>query len=576
VDFGKLARPLTVGAVIVLLGCSAPPSSSSQTSASQPAPRPAAEKRLVTAIFGDPKNLGTNRTSPGGALQNVPGGEAVEELLQVGLSTIDEKGALQARLAEAVPSFENGLWKVTPDGHMETTWKIKENARWHDGAAFTSDDLLFTAQVYQDKDTGIFPNTNIDLIQRVEAPDRRTITVTWSQPFIEADSLFTAVLALPMPKHLLEKAFAEDKTRVMEQPYWTDDFVGTGAYKLRAWAPGSHVALEAFDGYTMGRPKIDQVEIKFIYDANALIASVASGVVDLTMGRGLDIEQALSVPKQRTDVEPVYASAGWVPIYPQFLNTTPAIVGDARMRRALLHAIDRQELADTVAHGLVPVAHTFVSPEEAMYKGVESSIVKYDYDPRRSTQLIDELGYSRGSDGMYRDTTNQPLSIELWTTAQRDHHLKSIFPVADNWQRVGVAVEANVVPIQRVPDREYLFQFPAFILIGLGNGLRSADVKRYHSTFAGTAENRYQLSGNMARYANADFDTLIDKYITTIPMPERTKVLADIVRQQTDQVTVMGLFYQLRPVIRAQKLLNITAGHQTGSPAWNAHTWDVR
>src|SRR5581483_2847706 len=474
-----------LGAVILVIGslaaCAAPqPQGGSPRSPDAVA---AAPKHLTAAIFGEPRHLGTNRTDPGGALGNVPGGEAVEELLQVGLVTINDKGLLEARLAEAVPTFENGLWSLLPDGRMQTTWRIRDGAQWHDGTPVTSDDLIFTATVYRDKEVvEIFPVASIALIEDVQAPDPRTVTVTWSQPFIEADSLFSGVLALPLPKHLLEEAYAEDKAHLMDTPYWTDAFVGTGAYKLKAWAPGSHVGLEAFDRYIMGRPKIDQIEVKFIYDANALIANVASGVVDLTMGRGLDIEQSLSVKEQRADVEPLYAPAGWVPIYPQFVNPSPRVVADVRLRRALLLAIDRQQIVDSVTHGLVPIAHSFVHPSEPPYPAIESSIVRSGYDPRRATPLIDDMGYSRGADGMYRDGGGQPLSVELWTTAQRDHHLKSIFPVADNWQRVGVTVETNVVPIQRVPDREYLFNFPAFILIGLGNGLRSAGVKRYHSS----------------------------------------------------------------------------------------------
>ena len=80
--------------------------------------------------------------------------------------------------------------------------------------------------------------------------------------------MFTAALALPLPKHLLEGAYADDKARLMEHGYWTDDFIGTGPFKLRTWAGGSHVVVEAFDGYVLGRPKIDQIEVKAIGDVS--------------------------------------------------------------------------------------------------------------------------------------------------------------------------------------------------------------------------------------------------------------------------------------------------------------------
>lgn len=72
------------------------------------------------------------------------GSNLITELVHTALTALDNKGVLQPRLAEAVPSLENGLWKVFPDGRMETTWKLKPGLRWHDGTPFTSDDLLFT------------------------------------------------------------------------------------------------------------------------------------------------------------------------------------------------------------------------------------------------------------------------------------------------------------------------------------------------------------------------------------------------------------------------------------------------
>ena len=82
--------------------------------------------------------------------------DTLQELLHVGLVTSDSRGRLEARLAEVVPSLDNGLWELFPDGTMATTWKIRGDARWHDGHPVSADDLLFTAAVAQDRDLAIF------------------------------------------------------------------------------------------------------------------------------------------------------------------------------------------------------------------------------------------------------------------------------------------------------------------------------------------------------------------------------------------------------------------------------------
>src|SRR5205823_7974169 len=124
--------------------------------------RAATPKRIVGEILGDIKSIG-----PDAAQSARP----VRGLLQAGLANVDEKGQLRPQIAESLPSTDNGLWAVFPDGRMETTWKISPNARWHDGTPVTSDDLLFTAQVAQDRELPAFRDSSYQLVQSVEAID---------------------------------------------------------------------------------------------------------------------------------------------------------------------------------------------------------------------------------------------------------------------------------------------------------------------------------------------------------------------------------------------------------------------
>jgi len=100
-----------------------------------------------------------------------PGMMEFEALVNAGLSTKGLNQALEPQLAEAVPSIENGLWKLLPDGRMETTWKIRPNARWQDGAPFTADDVVFTARMLQDKDLEFIVEPRVADIETIEAPD---------------------------------------------------------------------------------------------------------------------------------------------------------------------------------------------------------------------------------------------------------------------------------------------------------------------------------------------------------------------------------------------------------------------
>jgi peptide/nickel transport system substrate-binding protein len=263
--------------LIVLMGCTTPsstPGGSRQNE--QPPVTRGASKRIVAAIQGEPVALSTT-INPSGSAGSVPGSDALEDLLHAGLAGHNNEGRLVARLAEAVPTVENGLWQLFPDGQMETTWRLRDGLQWHDGRPFTTDDLLFTLRVGREREVGLFWNPAYEAVERVAAPDARTVVVRWSRPYVDADVMFTRQLAMPLPSHLLAGPYEEDRASFVDSPYWLTEFVGTGPFFLRTYQPGSHLIVAANGRYALGRPRIDEVEVKFIPDAQALITSVVAG-----------------------------------------------------------------------------------------------------------------------------------------------------------------------------------------------------------------------------------------------------------------------------------------------------------
>jgi len=551
-----------------LVGCAAPPartdtaqssgnSGNSGTTSSGP-------KRIVIGIAGELPvlNLKVIRSVQS---FTAPGGSEVEDLLTDGLADLDDDGIPQVKLAEAVPTLENGLWKLLPDGKMETTWKIRENARWHDGNPVTTDDLLFTMALGRDREMPIFRDATFDLIEDVRAADARTITVTWSQPFVQADTLFTKDLAQPLPKHLLEPAYTADKTTFNQLPFWSSELVGAGPYRLKSFNAGTGLVLAAFDGYALGRPKIDEIEVRFIPDVNTLVANLYAGAVDATMGRGVALDIALQAKEQWTAGRPLFGEDTWIPIFPQLLNPSPSAVGDLRVRRAMLHAIDRQQMVDTIQSGVVSVAHSFINPKHPEFPNADEFVVKYDYDLRRTAQLLEEAGFSRAPDGFYRDGTGQRFAVEIWASGES----KPMTAVADYWRQAGIDASPVVLPAQRWNDRQYVSNFPSFRMSRNPNSI--VNLRYYQSARTPLAENNY-VGVNYSRYMNAELDAMIDRYFTTIPRAERNQTMGQIMHHMTENLNVMGLYYDVQSTLVANRITGVTSP-QTG---WNAHTWEVR
>jgi peptide/nickel transport system substrate-binding protein len=241
----------------------------------------------------------------------------------------------------------------------------------------------------------------------------------------------------------------------------------------------------------------------------------------------------------------------------------------------MYHALDRQQMVDTLLYGLGTVVHSFMAPNQPQYRDLEARVMRYDYDPRRAAQLIEGLGYTKGPDGFFRDASGQRLAVELRTTAVNQLQLSTQAAIADSWQQMGVGVDQVVVPTQRQNDFEYRATYPAFeILVGTPNDLDG--IGGFHSSKARLPENNF-VGSTHSRYMNPELDGYIDRYFVTIPTQERMQTLGNIMSHMAENVVVMPLFYTPGPVVIANRITGAgaTKAPET-SPLWNVHSWDVK
>lgn len=499
----------------------------------------------------------------------IDGGSELGGLTSSGLTVLDQANQRVPVLAEAVPTVENGLWRVLPDGRMETTWRIREGALWHDDAPLTAEDIVFTARVDQEPNLPWVPNRIYRFIEKIEANDARTVKISWKQPYIRADE---AAFNPAFPRHLLAEALAGDSDAFINLPYWSSSFVGNGPFAVRDFALDSHVTLRAFDRYVLGKPKLDEIVVKFIADDNTIVANILAGEVDLTLGAGMSLEQAIQV-RDRWPAGALKAiTSSWIRMDTQFLNPDPDLLLNPQFRKALITAIDRREMVESLVYGISDVAHSSIGPSEPEYRHVEAAIVRYDYDARQATQILEDLGLRKGTDGMFLDGAGKPISIQIMAT-QDDANAKPQLAVLDYWKRVGITPEAEVVTPQRQRDPAYRSNFRSFSLqagVGYGadgvNSLVSSEARLPEKNYVGT---------NYTRFSNPEVDLLVNRYFTTIPLPDRMQTLSLLVRRMTDELVWFPLYWRVTPTLIHSRLSGAAAVGE-GSQFANAHLWDVK
>jgi ABC-type transport system substrate-binding protein len=140
-------RWLVAGFVVVLLASCAPAPRQAQPGSAPSAAAPAPQKPIVVLVSNEPRVLDAGLTSGLNSRDFASISNGV-------LAYVTPQGEAMPMLAEQLPTLENGDWKILPDGRMETTYRLRKHARFHDGTPITAEDFVFAQRVRMDPAIG--------------------------------------------------------------------------------------------------------------------------------------------------------------------------------------------------------------------------------------------------------------------------------------------------------------------------------------------------------------------------------------------------------------------------------------
>lgn len=559
---------IAAAALMVLAGCTP----------GQPGPT-AGGDQLASAEAGKPR--GTLRIAWGREPENLSpkflGGSGNGEYQWTFTSTLtfrDLSGIPSPLLARVIPTQENGDWVIHPDGTMVTTYHLRPNALWHDGTPVTAGDFVFAHIVYLDRNLPITNPNPEPLMDRVEAPDDLTVVIYWKEPYSTANVLGIEQL-VPLPGHILAEKYRANRTNFAFGEEWTTAYVGTGPYKVEKWTPGVGMTARAHTGWALGAPKIEVLDIRFIIDQNAQLVTMLAGEVDLINSPGIRAEEAAVAREQWGPNGPGYVKTwatrtSYVEFQFREVPRWQRAVTDVRVRQALLHAVDRDGMAETVNFGFEPAAHAFISRSDALFAEVDRAITKYPFDRGRATSLLAEAGWRRPPDGsLLTNAAGQSLDIELAATASQERHATI---ASDHWRTVGVNAQPAIIPAARARDGELRSSFTSAALNGRTIG---------PNNFVWTSgelpgpDNRWSGS-NRGSFVDAEIDRLQRVRLTSINPREGGEATIALLRRTSELAGVAPLIYSVEAIIARNRLRGPVGNYvsQEGI-TWNIHEWEV-
>lgn len=557
---------------VPLVACMQPGGSLPAGAAREATMASASKPSLVTiGIGGEPQNLASKFDSSSNSFR-----EDFQLMANSALVVLTPQGTPQLRLAADTPSRDRGTWTVNPDGTMATTWKVRPDALWQDGRPITSTDFAFALQLYLDDDLSGADRNPERLMDSIETIDAGAFTIHWRFPYPTADQLLPRELE-PLPEHILGPLYRSgDKRAFQGASFWTTpDYVGSGPYRLIEWEPGSRLVYRAFDGYFLGRPKIDQVVFHVIKDSNAVVANLLSGAVDATVNITLTVQGA-EVVKQEWDRSgegqiwsyPINIRAARIQQKPVY--TKQPALRDPRVRRALLYGVDRQAIADTASGGLSPVPEGYLTTGDPLHARVLQVAPRYPFDRSRALALLQEAGWSKQGDRLV-DASDQRFTLDI-RTSQVAGNVVLMALMANDLGALGMDVSQTPVPQTARGDLEYRASFPGLQITATAI-FKPTDLRIFTSVECPGPENA--LAGrNDGCWSNPDFDRAAGLAIATLDEREREAAVVDAIRVLLDDAAVVPLDYPVENIAARRGLIGPGARlpAQRGA-TWNIHEW---
>ena len=186
----------------------------------------------------------------------------IKHLLFDSLVKLDKNG-------DPVPSLAES-WSYD-DASMTYTFQLRSDVKWHDGEAFTAEDVKFTIEAIMNPDNGSENYPNYIEIAEIKALSDTEIAFVLSEPnYAFLDYMTMSIL----PEHKLQ---GED---LWESAFFKNP-IGTGPYKLESWDVGQAITMVKNENYFAGAAKIDTIIFKIVTDDSAKALQLKEGSLDL-------------------------------------------------------------------------------------------------------------------------------------------------------------------------------------------------------------------------------------------------------------------------------------------------------
>jgi peptide/nickel transport system substrate-binding protein len=428
--------------------------------------------------------------------------------IQEGLVKIDRHGKLVPSLAERWHTSDNRNY----------TFFLKKGVRFHNGRELKGADVKYVFDRAMNPETKHPYPRDYDAIGDIIVRD--DYTVTFALKKINANFLHNVARqgSVIYPREAVET--------MKSHP------IGTGPFRFEQWVRGDRIVLTRNPDYHVkGLPRLDRVTYRFISDPNAVLAALKAGDVDASLF-GLGPEHVQDVRKDARFQVIVGDTTNDVILA---MNNARKPYTDVRVRQAMTHGINKQDVLKGAMFGMGKVLGSNVDPLHPYYVDMAGAV---PYDPARAKKLLAEAGYPNGFDTV------------LKVAPQYYYTVRSGEVIAENLKKIGVNVRIEQIEWGQWIARVYREADYDLTIIGHAE---SWDIKNY-------ANPKYYF-----RYDSPPFQALFKQSEVTLDAAARRELYVQMQKLMAQDAPVVWLFMHPNLVVARKGLQGIWEDRPAGA-----------
>lgn len=482
---------------------------------------------IVIALGADPETL-----NPGITTGYAVG--AITANVFSGLIRLGPRGEVLPQLATS--------WDVAANG-MTYTFRLRSGVRWHDGRAFSAQDVKFSLEEIAGKFHGRF-RLGFANVESVTTPNASTVVIRMKQPFAPFLQMLDTFNAPIMARHLFQGEDVANSPKNLRP-------VGTGPYIFREWVRGDRIVLERNPNY-WEPVYADRLIFRIVPNAAQRTTALQTGEVDVVTDFYLSKTDVPRLQQSRTvrvrHGQPIPA------LDFMFINTRRGALANAQVRQALAFAINREQIVQQAMRGLArPARGPFGDGFRFAYTREADFTRLYPYNPQRAAQLLREAGVAQGS-----------LRLSMVYDAARAPLADAAQIIRDNLRQVGITVD--LVPLERSVMIDRVYTRADYDLTVQSFTSNTDPAIGYHRIYLSAPPGTAFV--NATGYSNPEVDRLLNQAGRTANQDERAKAYGQVNAILARDVPTLILFDEIGIDAARARLRNLWQGLDARDAWW--------